>query len=236
MIKEAFHLRPCAYSLAELAELCKKIGLSVGRKRDRAAFEDTVTKFRAGRELCIQKFETLARSALTPPREVEGKWFWICNEVLEMQYATMTRKALAREAKGRSLTLTSISARFTGKKRGHQNGMLSARVLRSRLRESDRGFEERFPRSGCLEDLSAVALRSLAGHLRVGQGDQTIATLAGNVRKFAEQRFAGYEQRMGGIRCWDMPTLESEAIFGRRPCIRMQLHRDFVRGRSATPR
>ncbi len=233
MIKEAFHLQPCAYSLTELAGLCKNIGLTVGRKRDRAAYEDALTKFRAGRQSSIQMFETLARSARTLPKEIPGNWFWICNEVLEMQYDTMTRKALAREAKGRRITLTPILARLKGRKRVRHNRKLSARVLRSRLHESDESFEERVPRSGCLEDLSAAALRSLAGHLSVQQGDRTIATLAGNIRKFAEQRFAGYEQRMGGPRCWDIPPLEPDAPLR---SDRTRLHQEFFRKRRpATP-
>ncbi len=244
MIKEAFHLRPCAYSLTELVELCKKIGLTVGRKRDRAAYEDAVTKFRAGRESCIQNFETLARSARTPPEIIQQSWFWISNEVLEMQYATMSRKALAREAKGRRLTLTSLALRFKSRKGVRQDATPNARRLRSRLHQSDTSFEDRFPRTGCLEDLSAATLRTLAGHLRVQQGGRTVATLAENLRKFAEQRFAGYERRMGGPGCWDIPSLESEdrfeQIFGKRPSwhqdyVRrdVQLHQDFVRQRRA---
>ncbi len=181
----------------------------------------------------FRSFETLARSAQTPPKEIQGKWFWVCNAVLEMHYDTMTRKALAREARGRrlrKLPLTSILARFKGRKGVRQNRRSSAQVLRSRLQESDKSFEERFPRSGCLEDLSAATLRTLAGQLSVRQGDRTIATLADNIRKFAEQRLAGYEQRMGH-NCWNIARQGDKGYLD--SWIRTRLREDFARERMA---
>jgi len=191
MCHEHFFMTAKAYCKDDLWQLCKDMRLSVPTTRTREDFVQAVHKYRKARQQSKEKHcQLLDIRGTTAEDSAPPSHWWEISEELSSQYQSMPECELQAEVDARCLSSSSLDPETMKRQARGTN----TRQLRKRLRESDEAFSRCFPKQG-LQYLDAKGLRKLATDIGVQQGDQTVATLAENLTKLAEQRQKGKRRR-----------------------------------------